>query len=326
MTEPPLALSVLVPVGPDASDLLELYAELAAELSRSHPSHEFLYLVQGPAGALLETVLGLQEKDPERVRVLSFGQRVGEAELLRAGHEASRGRVLLTVPAYFEVDTAELPELCGAVEAGADLAVASRSAWHDPGWAQSRLFNRLVAWATGAHFSDLASRTRALRRELLDEVHLYGDIDRYLPVLAHRMGFSVRERAARKHPRTRAPLLHTPGTYLWRALDVLSIFFLARFTRHPLRLFGGVGSVFGALGALVLALAVLERFTLSRPLADRPVLVLGTLLIGLGVQLFTIGLLGELILFFHARSIRDYRIAAIYEASPPALPDPRHGL
>ena len=132
----------------------------------------------------------------------------------------------------------------------------------------------------------------------------------------------VREIPAAQDPRVRAPVVHSLRLYLWRAMDVLSIFFVSRFTRHPLRLFGGVGSAFAALGALILLVAAIQRFT-GTPLADRPVLVLGTLLVGLGVQTFTIGLLGELILFFHARGIRDYRVSAVHEGSkplPPAAP------
>ena len=110
-------------------------------------------------------------------------------------------------------------------------------------------------------------------------------------------------------------------TYLWRSIDLLSVFFLSRFTRRPLRLFGGIGSLFGLAGASILAVVGVQRI-LGEPLADRPILVLGTLLLGLGVQIFTIGLLGELLLFFHARDIRDYRVADVYESEDPPLPLP----
>jgi dolichol-phosphate mannosyltransferase len=113
--------------------------------------------------------------------------------------------------------------------------------------------------------------------------------------------------------------VHPLRIYLVRAMDVLSVFFISRFTRHPLRLFGGVGAAFAGIGLAVLLVVVIQRFT-GTPLADRPVLVLGTLLVGLGVQAFTIGLLAELILFFHARSIRDYRVSAVYEGSQPLPP------
>jgi glycosyltransferase involved in cell wall biosynthesis len=314
-------ISVLVALGADSGDLLALHRALAAELQKLAQPLEFLYLVPSHAGAQLPQALALHEhEDPAHVRVLCFAQPLGEAALLRAGFEAARGQILLTLPGYFEVEPADLPLLYEAVRDGADLALGSRAQWSQPQWLQSRLFNRIVAKATGAQFADVASRTRALRREVLEEVHVYGDFDRYLPVLAHRMGFAVREIPVRQHPHTRPPLLHSPGTYLWRGLDVLSIFFLSRFTRHPLRLFGGLGTGFGLLGALILFVVTVQKFA-GQALSDRPILILGTLLLGLGVQLFTIGLLGELIVFFHARTIRDYRIAAIYESDPAPLPE-----
>jgi hypothetical protein len=100
---------------------------------------------------------------------------------------------------------------------------------------------------------------------------------------------------------------------------VLTVMFVSRFTRYPLRLFGGVGSAFAALGVVIFLVIGIDRL-FGTPLSNRPILVLATLLVGLGVQSFTIGLLGELILFFRARTVRDYRIAAVYESSPPPLP------
>ena len=130
----------------------------------------------------------------------------------------------------------------------------------------------------------------------------------------------MREVTAREH-RDAPTAVYRPSDYLWRALDILSIFFPSRFTRHPLRLFGGVGCLFTAVGGTILAIVTFQRLVFDVALADRPVLVMSTLLFGLGVQLFTIGLLGELILFFHARNIRDYRIAAVYAGDEPTLPE-----
>ena len=183
------------------------------------------------------------------------------------------------------------------------------------------MFNRLVSWAAGVNFTDVASSARAIRREVAKELPIYGDFHRYLPILADRLGFDVREVLGGEPLDLKRPSLHRPGIYLWRAIDILSIFFLSRFTRLPLRLFGGVGAAFGAFGSGIILILGIQRL-LGTPLADRPLLVLGVLSLGIGVQAFTIGLLGELILFFHARSIRDYRIASVHEAPKPALPEP----
>jgi glycosyl transferase family 2 len=311
-----VAISVLVSVAPETQDLMALHGALLAELDRLGLTHEVIYLVGVAPARTVEQAQGFAERDPNRVKLLRFAAAVGRAGMLNAGVERSRGEVLITLPGRFEVDLAAIGKLYAAVREGTDMAFASRERGGSGVSArvQSELFNKLVSVASGRRFKDIASETRAFSRQVAEETPMYGDFYRYLPLLAERLGFSVAEIPAPQHPEAHAPVVHAPHLYLWRAIDVLSIFFISRFTRHPLRLFGGIGSVFFALGLGILAVAVIQRFT-GTPLADRPVLVLGTLLVGLGVQTFTIGLLGELILFFHARSQRDYRIGAVYEGS-----------
>lgn len=312
--------SVLVSVSSDAVELRELHEEIQKELAKLGGRAEVLYLLGDARSPAAEQARSLHQQEPGRVRVFQFARSGDRAGMLAAGVEHARGEILFTLPAHFESDLSVIGDLHAAIAEGADLAFASRTRGRVGASArlQSELFNRAVSLASGRRFRDIASETRALRREVARETPLYGDFYRYLPLLAERLGFRVEEIPARQHPRATSPIVHAPRIYLWRAIDILSIFFISRFTRHPLRLFGGVGSLFSALGALILLVAAIQRLG-GRPLADRPVLVLGTLLVGLGVQAFTIGLLGELILFFHARNIRDYRIAAVYEADPPAL-------
>jgi hypothetical protein len=316
-------ISVLVPVAADARDVGEVHADLLAHLVELGVDFEILYLVSPRAGSLRDEVRALHHGDPERVRVIEFAQAVSEAAMLTAGFERARSEVLLTVPARFETDLAALPKLLAALRDGADLAVASRrrGATGTSARVQSQAFNRLVSWTAGTQFRDVASGTRAFRREVVEEIPVYGDFHRYLPLLADRMGFRVMEIEAEPHGRLRSPAVHPPSIYLWRAIDLLSVIFVARFTRYPLRLFGGMGSLFAAVGGLLLLVLAVQRM-LGTPLADRPILVLAVLLVGLGVQAFSIGLLGELVLFLHARSLRDYRIGAVYEGEPPPLPEP----
>ncbi|MBW2269978.1 MAG: glycosyltransferase [Deltaproteobacteria bacterium] len=298
-----------------------VHAELVAQLVKLGDDYEILYLLASSAPReATEQAQALQEAAPERVRVIQFAQAVDRAGMLSAGVEHSRGAILFTVPDHLQIDLAVLDDLHAAIQAGSDLAFASRKRGKTGSSAriQSELFNRVVSLASGRNFRDIASETRALRRQVAEETPIYGDFYRYLPLMAERLGFRVDEIPARQHPRATSRAVHAPRIYLWRAIDILSIFFISRFTRHPLRLFGGVGTAFAASGGLVLLAVAIQRFA-GTPLADRPVLVLGTLLIGLGVQTFTIGLLAELLLFFHARKVRDYRVTAVYEASSPPL-------
>lgn len=310
------SISVLVSVTDQAGDIPKFHDALIDELNKLGEEYEVLYLLGASPEPVVQQVLSVRETNPEKVRVLRFAEAVGRAGQLSGGIEQSQGGILLTLSARFEVDFGVIAELHQAVLAGVDLAFASRQRGHTGVSArmQSELFNRLVSTASGRTFRDIASETRAIRREVLTETPLYGDFYRYLPLLAERLGFRVQEIPAEPHPEATASAVQPLRIYFWRAIDVLSIFFISRFTRHPLRLFGGVGAAFATSGLGILAIVALQRFA-GTPLADRPVLVLATLLVGLGVQAFTIGLLAELILFFQGRAIRDYRIAAVYEGT-----------
>ncbi len=312
---PHVSIVVCVEVGA-APELPELLRDVGEQLEKRGFEHDVV-LVLGPVSAgVAEQMRELQLADPEHVRVLRSGYAMGPSALLSAGLEQARGEILVTLPARLEVESDVVGRLIDALAQGADLAFASRNAAGAGGMArrQSLWFNGLISWAAGTRFRDVASGTRAFRREVFRELPLYGDFHRYMPVLAERLGFSVREIEARRHAAAREASVHAPSLYLWRALDVLSIFFLSRFTRRPLRLFGGVGALFGTVGGALLLWLGTQRL-MGVPLGGRPLLVLAILLVGLGVQTLTIGLLGELILFFHARRQRDYRIAAIYGAS-----------
>lgn len=309
-------VSVLVCVPSHPVDLGAVYRETTACLTKLGVEHEFLVLAAGhpPSVDGLEGMPG--------VRVLRFAESVDEPAMLSVGAEQAQGDLIVTVPPRFEVDLGILPRLLQEAE-DADLVVAARRrrGSGDSARRQSELFNRIISWAAGSRFRDVASRTRAIRPEVLREIPLYGDFHRYLPVLAERSGFRVREIQAHQHPMGSGPTVHRPSLYLWRGIDVLTVFFITRFTRHPLRLFGGVGFAFASVGIGLLAVLGVQRM-MGTALADRPALVLATLLVGLGVQAFTIGLLGELILFFHARRLRDYRVAGVYgsQAFPPGVP------
>lgn len=313
----PVRVSVVVLVDPRAEDLPEFHREIAERIHKLSAACEFVYVLNAPSEALLRQALALHEADPSRVRVLRFARPVAQSVLLGAACERARGEVLFTLEARFEAEVSAFDALHQAISGGADVALASRSQWRRGAAArfQSSVFSRIVSWLTGTRFRDLASPIRAVRREVLEEVPLHGDFHRYLPVLAERVGFVVREVPVAQHPRATARAIHSPRMYLWRAMDILSIFFLARFTRRPLRLFGGIGALFGVTGAGILVVVTLQR-VLGTAMANRPILVLGALLVGISVQLFAIGLLGELLLFFHARKIRDYRVAEVYEGEP----------
>lgn len=177
------------------------------------------------------------------------------------------------------------------------------------------MFHGLLAWVTKLQFSDLGCGARAFHRRVLEEIQLYGDQHRFLAVLADRQGFRVREVDVRQSPKDRFTGIYGPREYTRGFLDIFTVFFLVRFTKKPLRFFGMVGVSTFAIGALLVAWLVIERLFFGQALAERPALLLSSLLVVLGLQLFALGLLGELIIFTHARAIKDYQIERVIHFS-----------
>lgn len=181
----------------------------------------------------------------------------------------------------------------------------------------------MIGSVTGQRFNDLGCGARAMRRRVLEEITLYGDQHRFLPVLANRQGFRVVEVDLRQSSSDRYAGGYPFRDYVRRMLDIFTVFFLVRFTKKPLRFFGMVGASTFAIGALLVTWLAIDRLVFGHPLADRPALLLSSLLAVLGMQLFALGLLGELIIFTHARDIKDYQIDEVIRY--PAASPPREG-
>ena len=173
------------------------------------------------------------------------------------------------------------------------------------------LFHSILRSFTGAGYHDLGCGVRAFKRQVAQEVTVYGDQHRFLPVLAQRVGFKVREVQVAQSPKDQFRGFYRPREYLHGLLDIFTVFFLVRFTKKPLRFFGMIGSITLAVGTIFLLWLVFERLFMGAPLAERPALLLSSLLVVLGVQILALGLIGELIIFTHARDLKEYTVEEI---------------
>jgi hypothetical protein len=175
------------------------------------------------------------------------------------------------------------------------------------------VFHWLTARLTGAVFHDLTCGLRGMTREVAESLTLYGDLHRFIPVLAKRQGFRIAEVAVGQHPLDHGMRLRAPGVYLRRMLDILIVLFLAKFTKKPLRFFGLIGMLLFVGGSAVTLYLGLYRLLGFGGIAERPLLLLGVLLMVLGVQLLSIGLIGEIVIFTHARQLKDYKVQEILD-------------
>jgi len=300
-------ISVVVPVVERADDLVAVYHSFGRELDARLHEYEFLFVFDGRFTPSPELVALAREN--EGVRILRFAREFGETAALRLGIEKSRGNLILTLPAYFQVQPAGIRLLLDAVMGGADMAVANRSPRLDS-WLnriQSRAFHSIVGGVSDQRFHDMACGVRVLRREVARALPLYGDLHRFIPALALREGYRVEEVAVPQHPSDARTRVYGPGVYLRRLLDIAAFFFLAKFTEKPLRFFGLVGSLFLGTGTVLSLVLLIQRFQ-GQGIANRPVLLLAVLLLALGVQLMGLGLVGEIIVHLRAPHRREYRV------------------
>ena len=306
-------LSVVIPISDRHDDLAELYRVYASELKRLGRSFEFIFVIDGYFEKALET-LQRMKKEGYPIRIIQFHRALGEATALSVGFRYASAKQILTLSSYFQVEPEEMAKVINAMD-DVDLVISRRYPRTDS-WInrfQSGVFHWLTGWLTGVRYHDITCGFRGMSREVAGELNLYGDHHRFIPVLAHKQGFKIAEIPVRQHPKDRGTRIQKPGIYLRRFLDILIVFFLTKFTKKPLRFFGLIGSTLFLTGSFVTLYLAIYRIFGYGGIADRPLLVLGVLLMVLGVQLLSIGLIGEIVIFTHAREIKDYRVKETME-------------
>lgn len=316
-----LDVTIVVPVQSEAAEVGEVAKALGNELDRLGRTWECIFVFDGVGGRAAEIVAELRAQQPGRIRSISFKNPFGESVCLSAAFERSKGRYLLTSPQYVQVDPMEIRRMLQTLDEGADFVTPWRSPRVDP-WLnrlQSAAFNLIIRQVVRMHFHDLNCYFRAIRREVLEDVAIYGDMYRFLPVIAHRHGYRVDEVQVRHLKEWGKAGFFGFGVYVRRFLDVLAVMFLSKFTLKPLRFFGTVGGVFSILGFLILAWMSVRKVWFDVGLTGEPRFLLGVMLFVLGVQIIGFGLVGEIIIFSQARNLKEYRIERIYDR------DPEHG-
>lgn len=304
-------LSVVIPVGDRVDDLETLIREYDEALSSTGKSYEIIAVLDGRRRQWLD-VLGKMAESSDRLHIIELARPFGESSALSAGFDAASADTILTLPAYYQVDPAEIPKLLASDDTEADMLIAVRprsGASFDK--IRRRVFHGLFRFTSGMAFRDLGCGVRAFRREVAEEIPLYGDQHRFFPALARRRGFRVREVELVQSSKDMFRGRYRLREYLHRLLDILTVFFLVRFTKKPLRFFGTIGFLAASIGAVFTVVLVIQRLFFGMGLADRPALLLGSLLIVLGVQTFALGLIGELIIFTHGTQMKEYSIRRV---------------
>lgn len=304
-------ISVIIPVGGRHSNLRELYIDYRTSLEALGMAYEVIFVVDGPNKDVASVLSELVEEG-EPISVIGLSKCFGESTAIMAAVAHASGRLIMTLPAYHQVDAREIAKLVNAID-DCDMVIGRR--WPRYGTSFDRLrraaFHWLLASVTRRRYRDLGCGARLFERRVLDDIHLYGEQHRFLALLADRQGFTVREVDLRQSDLDRNRAGYGVRDYVRSLLDVFTVFFLTRFTNRPLRFFGTAGALTAVVGTAVIFWIVFERMVFGLPMAERPALILASLLVVLGLQVFALGLLGELIIFTHARDLRDFQVERI---------------
>ncbi len=295
----------------------ELHTDYKASLETTGLEYEFIYVVDGELPSVIEE-LNILYKLGERIKVVKLGKWFGDATALQAGFEQSSGQIILTLPSFKQVDERDIPKLINAL-GNKDMIISWRYPRLDGflNSIQSKVFNKIIKWMVGSDFHDLKSIVKVFKRDVLDKIYMYGDQDRFLPLLANKYGFKIEEVKVTQAKKDIVQKFYPFSNYITRFLELISIFFLVKFTKKPIRFFGSAGMVTFVIGFILAFILFVERAFLGVPLADRPIVLVSILLMVFGVQSFAIGLVGELIIFTHAKDVKDFIVETVidYEGS-----------
>jgi glycosyltransferase involved in cell wall biosynthesis len=292
-------ISVVVPLFNEERSLETLYREIADALDQQGQPYEVIFVDDGSTDGSL-AVLGQLHNETTNVVVVHLRRNFGKAAALQAGFLEARGDTVVTIDADLQDDPSEIPQLLAKLDEGFDLVSGWKTRRNDP-WTR-RFFSRVFNWAagivSGVRLHDVNCGLKAYRAEVLRGMRLYGELHRFIPILASYRGFRVAEipvnHRARQHGRSR----YGPERYLRGFFDLLSVTFMGRYRHRPLHLFGGIGLLTGAVGFVVLLYLTVLRLW-GEAIGHRPLLTLGVLLVVVGIQFVSLGLLSELITSQH---------------------------
>ncbi|HET7034543.1 MAG TPA: glycosyltransferase family 2 protein [Thermomicrobiaceae bacterium] len=299
-------LSLVVPVHDEVDSLPALYTELVETITPLGLDWELIFVDDGSRDGSVRVLRDLYEVDP-RVQLIELRRNFGKSAALAAGFAAARGEAVVTLDSDLQDVPAEIPRLLAELEAGADLVSGWKFPRHDPLGKRlpSSFFNLVVRLTTGVGLHDFNCGLKAYRAEVLEEVQVYGELHRYIPVLAHFRGFRVAEVKVSHRPRRYGRSKFGRGRFARGFFDLLTVLFLTQFTRRPLHFFGWFGLGALLIGFLINAYLATEWF-LGQPIGHRPLLTLGVLLMIVGAQFMLFGLLAEMVA--STRGGRDYSV------------------
>jgi glycosyltransferase involved in cell wall biosynthesis len=305
-----MELSIVIPLFNERGNLGPLHEELKTVLANMG-SHEIIFIDDGSTDGSADELRRIKESD-SNVRVIRLAKNTGQTAALQCGFANSHGDIVVALDGDGENDPADIPRLVAKLKEGYDLV----SGWRTQRWqdeAMTRRFpsmaaNALISRITGVALHDYGCTLKAYRGDLSRSLALYGEMHRFVPAIAAEQGAKIAELEVNFRPRRAGASKYGPGRIVRTLLDLMTVKFLSSYSTRPIQIFGAIGLLLGIIGSLWMALLVSEKIFLGYHLADRPALLLAVLLVVVGVQFVSLGLVGEMV----ARTYHESQRKPIY--------------
>ena len=288
-------ISIVIPLFNEHESILDLYSEICNAIS-SYNDWEIIFIDDGSSDGSAEKIIDIASKD-SKVKLISFYRNFGKSAALSEGFKHANGDIIITMDADLQDDPAEIPNFVNKISEGSDLVSGWKKVRHDP-WTKtfpSKIFNFVTRLLTGVKIHDFNCGLKAYRSSVVKSIEIFGGRHRYIPALAGQKNFSISEIIVNHRPRKYGTTKYGGSRLLDGFFDLLTILFLNKYTQHPLHFFGMIGLTTFTAGILTDLVVLYYKFRLGEPFAKHiALLLLGLILLFIGIQFFSIGLLGEM--------------------------------
>ena len=305
-----MKISVVIPIYNEEENLTLLYDELTEVMRSLGFSYEILFVDDGSTDASPTILKSMQAAD-HHVAMVQFRRNFGQTAAMSAGFDYSSGDVIITMDGDLQNDPREIPRFLEKVEEGYDVVTGWR---HDRKDAfinrrlPSLIANKIISWTTGVALHDYGCTLKAFRREVINNIHLYGEMHRFIPAIASGMGISFTEIKVNHRARRFGTSKYGISRTIRVVLDLITVKFLLSYSTRPIQIFGLLGVISGTAGFLIALIMTIQRQFFAISLSDRPLLLLAILLMFIGIQFVSIGLIGEL----QARTYHETQNKPVY--------------
>ncbi|MFW6161022.1 MAG: glycosyltransferase family 2 protein, partial [Acidobacteriota bacterium] len=285
-----------VPVYNEAENLPELYQEITGSITQTNKSYEIIFIDDGSWDESFVVLKKLQKQD-SRAKIIRLRKNFGQTAALSAGFDHAKGEIILTLDADLQNDPRDFPRLLEKLDQGYDIVNGWRKKRKDRFITRrlpSLIANRLISYITHIKLHDFGCTLKAFRKDIVENINLYGELHRFIPAIASHIGVSITEIQVNHRPRKHGSSKYSVFRFVKVILDLLTVKFLLSYSTRPLQIFGFFGLISGMVGGAIGLYLSYLRLIAQQGISNRPLLLLAILLVVIGIQFITMGLLGEL--------------------------------